>query len=307
LLNATSVNVVWVSKRAGVSGIRASLSADGGRTFSPTRSITPDGLTGARGWESAVMADGGTMHAVWLDGRNASASSGPASAPGQHQHAAMRQDLYHAMWTGGSAPVEAPVAANVCFCCKTAIVSRGSDVFVAWRHLFAGGVRDIALARSPDGGGTFQAPVRVSADNWQIDACPDDGPAMTIDAEGAVHVVWPTLVAGARATGMAIFEAVSRDSGVSFSARTRVDEGTGNPAHPRLATGSSAGTAIVWDELSDGARRIVFRRSGGGPATVVSDGRIASYPAIAATGDGFAVAWTQQDGGHSIVRVVRLP
>jgi hypothetical protein len=299
LVKGTSVDVLWVSKRAGVSGIRAAASTDGGLTFTPARSITPSGVTGARGWESAALGPDGTVHAVWLDGRNA-APAGPA-----HHHGDMRQDIYHAMWTGADPPVETPVASNVCFCCKTAVVARGRDVFVAWRHLFPGGVRDIAVARSADGGRTFQDPVRVSEDNWKIDACPDDGPAMTVDGEGALHVAWPTLVSDPDARRMAIFESTSRDGGVTFSPRARVDGADSGPAHPRLATTAGGRSAVVWDELAHGTRRVLFRPPGGAAAPL-STGGVASYPAIAAVGDGFVVAWTDQAEGASVIRALRV-
>ena len=314
LVKGTSVDVLWVSKRAGVAGIRAAASADGGLTFAPARSITPSGVTGARGWESAALGADGTVHAVWLDGRNAAPSprdskAAPAghahAAAGAHRHADMRQDIYHAMWTGTEAPVEASVASNVCFCCKTAVVTRGRDVFVAWRHLFPGGVRDIAVARSADGGRTFQDPVRVSDDNWKIDACPDDGPAMTVDGEGALHVVWPTLVSDPDARRMAIFESTSRDGGVTFTPRARVDGADSGPAHPRLATTGGGRSAVVWDELAQGTRRVLFRAAGG-TRVPLSTGGVASYPAIAAIGEGFVVAWTDQAEGASVIRAVRV-
>src|SRR5260221_10421543 len=110
--------------------------------------------------------------------------------------------------------------------------------FRRW-HVFPGGVRDIALARSADGGRTFQAPVRVSEDNWKIDACPDDGPAMTIDRRGVLHITWPTLVRDPDAQRMAIFESTSTDGGATFSPRARVDAAAGGPAHPRIATGAA--------------------------------------------------------------------
>jgi hypothetical protein len=322
LVKGTSVDVLWVSKRAGVAGIRAAASTDGGMTFTPARSITPSGVTGARGWESAALGADGTVHAVWLDGRNAqpSLSSAERASAGQaapaatasaakpaaaHHHGDMRQDIYHAMWTGAGAPVETPVATNVCFCCKTAVVARGRDVFVAWRHLFPGGVRDIAVARSADGGRTFQDPVRVSEDNWKIDACPDDGPAMTVDGDGALHVAWPTLVSDPDARRMAIFESTSRDGGVTFSPRSRVDGADSGPAHPRLATTGAGRSAVVWDELAQGTRRVLFRPAGGA-AVPLSTGGVASYPAIAAVGDGFVVAWTDQAEGTSTIRAIRV-
>jgi hypothetical protein len=320
LIDGAAVDVLWVSKRDGVSGIRAAASTDGGRTFGPARSISPAGLTGARGWESAALGADGAVHAVWLDGRNApSPSSGPRAsaaqaasspsneprAPGKHQHGDMRQDIYHAMWKGADAPIETLVAANVCFCCKTAVAARGGDVYVAWRHLFPGGVRDIAIAHSTDGGRTFLDPVRVSQDNWKIDACPDDGPAMAIDAQGAVRLAWPTLVTDADGPRMAIFESTSRDRGVTFSPRVRVDGAAGGPAHPRIAADGGA-SAIVWDELAQGTRRVMFRRPDASSGRAVSTGRIASYPAIAPLSGGFLVAWTDQSGEPSTIRAQLL-
>ncbi len=44
----------------------------------------------------------------------------------------------------------------------------------------------------------------------------------------------------------------------------------------------------------------------GGPASL-STGRVASYPAIAAVGEGFVVAWTDQSGQASALQVFRVP
>lgn len=310
------VTVVWVSKRTGVSGIRAAQSTDGGRTFSPARTISPEGVTGARGWESVAVSDDGVVHAAWLDGRNASsppqpadpASAKHASAPhaadhSAHQHGAMRQDIVHAMWHDNGPIVESPVAENVCFCCKTGVAIKGSDVFVVWRHLFPGGVRDIAIGRSADGGRTFGPPVRVSADNWRIDACPDDGPSLAIDADGAVRVAWPTLLQDGGQPHMAIFEATSRDGGATFSPRGRVDASAAGASHPRLAV-SQGKRAIVWDEPAAEGRRVMLRGADD-RVQALAEGGSASYPAIAAAPGAFVVAWSEQASGRSLVRVIR--
>jgi hypothetical protein len=315
MLTDRGLAVVWVSKRNGVSGIRSARSNDGGRTFSASRTISPEGVTGARGWESAAIDDTGVVHAAWLDGRNAQPSpsaSGPATAgqarpaPGQtHAHGDMRQDIVHAMWRDGEDIVESPVADNVCFCCKTGVATRGRDVFVVWRHLFPGGVRDIAIARSSDGGRTFPAPVRVSADEWKIDACPDDGPSIAIAGDGAIHVAWPTLLQDGGPPHMAIFEAVSRDNGATFSPRARVDGSATGASHPRVAVSRDGARAIVWDEPSAAGRRVMVRMARTDAAAPLAEGGSASYPAIAALDEGFVVAWVEQAGGRSVIRVAR--
>ena len=312
VMHGSQVAVLWVSKTGGVATIRAAASIDGGSTFGPARTITPSGVGGARGWESAALSDDGTVHAVWLDGRNAPPHEHPASTSAlrasvdkPHEHhasgAPMRQDIYHAVWRANEPPAETAVATDVCFCCKTAIATRGADVYVAWRHLFPGGVRDIAVARSVDGGRTFSSPVRVSADNWRIDACPDDGPAMALDPGGALHVVWPTLVGGGRDAHIAIFEAESRDGGATFTPRVRISDPTAAASHPRIATSASGTAEIVWDEVVNSSRRVRMREAAAEPALTFGSGA-AGYPAVAASSGGFVVAWTEQQDERSLVR-----
>ena len=219
---------------------------------------------------------------------------------------APRQDIFHAVWTGIEPLRETRVAANVCFCCKTAIVTNDADVFVAWRHLFDGGVRDIAVAHSSDGGLTFGQPVRASADNWKIDACPDDGPAMAIDGVGILHIVWPTLIHEGGRDRMAIFHASSVDEGMMFSPRERVDDGRGvGASHPRIAAGRDGRVAIAWDQLVNGGRHVVVRVLGNHAfsAHMVDGAGSSSYPSVVATSNGYVVAWSEQteSGSHIVV------
>ena len=343
VLHDAHVDVVWVAKQNGIGVIRTARSTDSGTTFSPARTISPTGATGARGWESAAIADDGSLHVAWLDGRAAGAAADHAAGhrprkyaehadtkgqaaedtehadKGSHQAAdhaahmnharsgwAPRQDIFHAVWTGIEPLRETRVAANVCFCCKTAIVTNDADVFVAWRHLFDGGVRDIAVAHSSDGGLTFGQPVRASADNWKIDACPDDGPAMAIDGVGILHIVWPTLIHEGGRDRMAIFHASSVDEGMMFSPRERVDDGRGvGASHPRIAAGRDGRVAIAWDQLVNGGRHVVVRVLGNHAlsAHMVDGAGSSSYPSVVATSNGYVVAWSEQteSGSHIVV------
>jgi hypothetical protein len=130
---------------------------------------------------------------------------------------------------------------------------------------------------------------------------------MTVDAAGALRLVWPTLVPGPTPR-KGIFYARSSD-GASFSPRVRVDSGERDPAHPQIAR-DGTGAAVVWDEIGNGERHIVMRRiaeSGamGGDDTI-SEERSASYPAIASTPDGLIVAWTSAIPDRSVIHVRRL-
>jgi hypothetical protein len=165
----------------------------------------------------------------------------------------------------------------------------------------------MAVARSTDGGRTFGPPVRLSEDGWAIDACPDDGPSIAVDARSVLHVAWPTQVSPT--SGKGIFYTTSTDGGRSFAPRTRVDDETGGPAHPQLAL-SGDRVVIAWDEGGgSGPRRIRLRTVSPrlAPTETVSAGTsAASYPAIAATADATLVAWTEETATGSDVRVQRF-
>ena len=101
---------------------------------------------------------------------------------------------------------------------------------------------------------------------------------------------------------MGIFESTSRDGGVTFSPRARRRRQF-RSAHPRLAT-TAAGAARWCGRASHGPGACCSARRGA--AAAVSTGGIASYPAIAAVGDGFLVAWTDQAEGASVIRALRV-
>jgi hypothetical protein len=310
-----STEVVWVSRQDGASVVRAAKARAGERSFEPATTVHAAGLTGARGWASLAVGPDQAVHVAWLDGREAQAARASAPAAGHAGHKGMRQDLYQAVsWPDGTR-FETRIATDVCFCCKTGVATApDGTVYVAWRHIYPPNLRDMAVARSTDGGRTFAPPVRVSEDGWALDGCPDDGPSIAVDARGAVHVAWPTLVPGSD-SGKGIFYSYSLDGGRTFAARVRLDEGTG-AGHPQLAVGGDR-VVVVWDQSHEGRRRIVGRALSSDPRAtawtpvlgrpaVLSAERPAVYPAVAATPTSTVVAWTEETRTGSEIRVRRL-
>ncbi len=310
----SGVEVVWASRQGGTSVVRAARARVGERTFDPAVTVHDEHLAGVRGWASLAAGKDATTHVAWLDGRNARKER--AGAGGHSGHGDMRQDLFHASLLPDGTRVEARVAENVCFCCKTGVAtSPDGTVYVAWRHIYPPNLRDIAVARSTDGGRTFAPPVRVSEDGWAIDGCPDDGPSIAVDAGGVVHVAWPTLVPGSD-RGKGIFYSDSSDGGRTFAPRVRLDDGGGAAAHPQLAVGGDR-VVVVWDQQGPKSRRIHSRtisrasQAAGwtpvpGPPAVLSGDLPAIYPAVAATETSTVVAWTEEARTGSIVRVLRI-
>jgi uncharacterized protein (DUF736 family) len=314
------ITVAWTASRADGSGTDLLLarSADEGRRFQPAVTVQAEGAPGLRGWASLAAAPDGTIQAVWLDGREAAGAAASATRPegaaarSHHHgsgHAAARQDLFHARIAAGASAHEQPVATAVCFCCKTAVgTDTGGGVVMAWRHVFPSSERDIAIARSMDGGRSFGAMSRISHDRWRLDACPDDGPALAVGTDGGVHLVWPTEAEGRRA----IFYTRSTGGG-SFAPRVRLDAaGTAgsSPGHPQIAIMRSGELAAAWDETTGDGREVVAVRldRNGTPAAGAPLRLPGGHPALTSVEDSFVVAWSRPSAdGMSRISVRRLP
>jgi hypothetical protein len=313
------VLIVWTAKSQNGTRLLYSRSEDGGVSFTRATPMPGADAAGNRGWESSAVDRGGHLVAVWLDHREMAHSSSSAM---QHDHSsadapkmdgavrAQASKLYFASLDGVSGPHA--LAAGVCYCCKTALAS-GPDgaIYAAWRHVYAGNIRDIAFTMSRDGGRTFTTPARVSDDGWILDGCPENGPSLAVTEDNVVQIVWPTLVAGATADAdpaLALFYSITRD-GRRFSPRERIaTEGT--PRHPQVTT-TPGGLVVAWDEQTlDGSRRVVLTRAAyrSGAAKfsreIVSDGARAQTPAVASISDGMVIAWAS-GAERSVIRVER--
>jgi hypothetical protein len=309
------VVVAW-GARAGGTVIRVARSLDGGRTFASETTLQSTGIAGDRGWHALAIDARGVAHIVWLDHRRLAARPKPTEHDHHKEGAAMAQlsSLYYArVLPNGTTSSERDVLPGVCYCCKTALAAVGeSRLVAAWRHVYPGNIRDIAFAESRDGGLAFGPSTRVSQDQWQLAGCPDDGPALAVDRDGAVHLVWPTVVDGPEPTG-AIFYATSRD-GRTFTPRQRVPTlGSRKPGHPQIAIDRDGRLVIAWDEVIDGVRRAsvvtATREAGralvfGAPRTLGSQS--AAYPMLAVSGARIVAAWTDGTGAEREILVTQI-
>ena len=309
-MRGRTVAVVWTAKRDGVTRVRLARSMDEGRSFAASQSISPAGAPGTRGWASLLIDEQQRVHVLWLDTRVAATESSMPSmsaSVGAGAYAAMgatRQDVYAAVLARDGRLSEHLVATNVCFCCKTAIGQTAAGVWAAWRDVYPGNLRDISFTSLDDRADAQR--VRVSQDGWQLDGCPEDGPAMAAAADGRIDLVWPTLVSNAPLS-KGIFSASTTD-GRAFSTRVRIDSGTGSASHPGLAVTTAGTVAAVWERVSDSTHRIELRQRQGTEwlsPTVLTEGATAASPAIAASGRDFIVAWERRDGPHSRIEVQR--
>ena len=321
-----AIAVTWTAKTTTGTRLWTSRSDDGGQSFAAPRPWPDSDAPGNRGWQTTAVDGSGQVIAVWLDHRELapSAPSGSAQHSG-HQHGATSAEqrdgvaraqlskLYFARL--GTNERAQSITGGVCYCCKTALTTgRDGAIYAAWRHVYPGNIRDIALAVSRDGGRTFTSPMRVSEDNWVLDGCPENGPAIAVDARNRLHVVWPTLVPGASGDSeptLALFYASSHD-GRQFTARQRIPT-DGFARHPQVAVVANGDVMVTWDEqTSDGRRVSVARGTVDDKGTAVFERREMTndargqYPAMVVADDGAVIAWSAGAAGTTVIRVARV-
>ncbi|MGH9219432.1 MAG: hypothetical protein ACRD1W_09015 [Vicinamibacterales bacterium] len=300
------VTVTWNAKDTRTH-IKTARSLDGGRTFGETLGLQSPDAAGDRGWQAAAVDAAGVLHAIWLDHRGMAGGSKGHAHKDEHDGVAMaqRSSLYYA----SSDRTERELFKGVCYCCKTALaIGPDGHLHAAWRHVFANNMRDIAYTVSRDGGKTFAPLTRVHEDKWSINGCPDDGPAITVDGAGTVHLVWPTVLNGEE--GALMYS--TSNNGRPFAAPVRVPTlGSPKPSHPQIAAGAGGRVMIAWDEVvrgvrTAGGRQILIRNGKAELGDVVkfADGS-SSYPVLAATPRGWVAVWGT-GGPTSVIRATML-
>lgn len=318
---APEIVVVWTSRSGPNWKLLTTRSIDGGKTFAAATLVPGSEGSGVRGWQSVAVDARGRVAVLWLDHRGTvaadslhkhkmgtAASSAPMPKADPTERAGL-SELYFATLDGTSA---SRLTSSVCYCCKTSMAVAGDNVYAVWRHVFPGGTRDIGFTMSTDRGKRFAPVSRVGNDQWKFDGCPDNGPAIAVDAQRRAHVAWPTPADGKTIANMALYYAVSRD-GKTFGTRTRIPT-RGPASHPQIIVDTDGSALIAWDEIVDGTRRLGFTRARTAPSGSVSFTSVASpdgtagqwYPSLTTSATGPLAVWVSQRDKGSAIGVARM-
>lgn len=271
-----------------------SYSRDEGKTWS--RPIAPhhDKTRTQHGFASLFELPDQALGLIWLDGRDMELNKSP-------QGGAM--DVYFASFDQSwKQTAEASVNARVCECCQTSATMTDEGPIVAFRDRSSDETRDIYVTRvdpstSLGAGGKWTTATNVHADNWKIDACPVNGPAVTARGK-TVAVAWFTAVGD---NGHA-YAAFSQDSGRTWGAPTRLDDNLAN-GHVDIEMLDDGSAVATWVEFTN--ERAQFRArtvtpSGGRSAAIVIAGegeaRVSGYPHLTKRGTDLVFAWTESTG-----------
>lgn len=228
------------------SELRLSRSTDGGKTFGPSILVNDDGQAINHTFDSLHVAPNGDLHLAWIDGRDGKKDPGTFAT----------KSTDHGRSVGPNRKIDD----DTCVCCRTSLAtSRDGLVYVAWRKIFEGHIRETVVARSADGGDTYSPPVVVGNDRWIYPACPHRPASLGVDRAGRLYVVWYTE--GTDETP-AIYLAYSDDRGVTFSPKQQLNTSKGTfPDHPQMAVDPDGRIVVVWEEQSPVRREVVMSYS----------------------------------------------
>jgi hypothetical protein len=271
--------------------VNISRSADGGKTWGKPVVPHTDGTQTEHGFVSLIPLPDGRLGASWVDGR---ALKGMKEDAEEHEgplpvSMALR---YAAIDASGKVSDEAVLDERICECCQTSAALTAEGPIIVYRDRSESEVRDNYFIRRE--GEKWSSPRPVGVDNWEISACPVNGPSVAADGR-RVAVAWFTEEGNDPRVNVAF----SNDAGATFGAPVRVDDGDvmGRVDVVMLLDGS---VLVCWmsGTKERGANKVRRLRSDGalGPISIISESDIArasGFPRMARLGDTVHFAWTQ--------------
>ena len=186
------------------------------------------------------------------------------------------------------------IVSNVCECCRLTLALDGQGrIFLSYRSVAATGpmFRDIAVARSDDGGKTFHSTI-VNHDGWELNACPTDGATITVDHAGRLDIVWFTAAGDVPR----VYIASSTDHGSSFSKPALLDPGQKQSKHAYAVAIGDGLALVAWDDYnSTPVVKWGIYNLATGTVRVLGNEADAVYPVVAVDGDQLAVIAMRHD------------
>jgi hypothetical protein len=274
------VVVLWTrpgSSRFGSGPLATAVSDDGGRTWREGPNPADDRSQDGHGYADLAADSAGRFHAVWLDSRDG----------GQGLRAARSAD------GGLTWSANATLDTRTCECCWNELLPTGRQgMRVIYRDKDP---RDMAVAASDDGGGTWRRLGVAGAFRWSFEGCPHVGGALAQTGRARLHALaWTGEEAHA---GLYVLD--SSDGGGSWGPPRRVG---GERAHRGDLAAAGRTLAAVWDEPGDTGRGVYGAvskdagRTWSAPRRLSDGAWNAGFPAVVPSGTGFRAFWTEAQG-----------
>lgn len=279
--------------------IRYSYSATDGSHFSEPLTVNDNHELIGHRFEALAVSDAGHVYMAWVDKRDRQAHE---KQGGQYKGGA----LYYSHKAPGqdSFSPNIKIVDNSCECCRLAIeLDTDGLPVVMWRHIYGDNIRDHGLVRFTSAK-QFSKPVRVSHDNWQIDACPHHGPALSIDTLGRYHSAWFNDADQRQG----LFYAYSSDEGASFSSPLSFGAYDRQAAHPDVLSIEDK-VYLSWKEFDGERTQILLMRSDNNgrdwtlPRVVAVTTEMSDYPFLIPQAEQVFISWHTKTKGYQLIAV----
>jgi hypothetical protein len=291
--------------------IHLSRSVDHGLTWMALPSPHRDGVSGQHSFLSPFVA-GQELGLVWLDAQQQHHVHAQ-TANGKDEYLGAVGLRYASFASDGTQHADTFIDPITCECCPTAaaVSARGPVVAYRDRATPAGAnpeeirydsptVRDIHVVRLEDG--RWTSPRRVYADNWVINGCPDNGPA--VDAVGhQVVVAWWTAANNHPHVSVAF----SDDAGDTFGAPIRVDLKAAEGHVTIAAVDEGQGAVVGWlEDHTTYARWVGHNGRLGPPVSLGPAPNHARLPRWFNVANDVRAIWSEEARGQRSVHMARL-
>ena len=268
------------------------LSVDGSAWREPFL-LHQDGTESEHGFVT-LFSQEGSVGAVWLDGRNYIVDG--EFLYQDHNGNVLGTALHYAQFSSSGNRLKSFELDEIACDCCLPVIAQSSDGFVlAYRDRSLEERRDIVVRRMS--GGNWQDAVLVGADNWIIEACPINGPAIAADGD-SVAVAWFSATNNEPYVRLAL----SADAGKSFGEPIEIDA-DGSFGHVDLVLTDEGDAIVSWlrsdaDRVAITLRRITVEGVVGEAQTVahIDIGRPADFPQMVKVGRPRVFAWSDFDG-----------
>lgn len=279
--------------------VRFSRSIDGGKSFSTPLTVNDNLDMIGHSFATMVLNEQDDIFISWLDSRDrvqAKKNGDPYTGSALY--------YAHSDNDGINFSDNLKLADGTCQCCRIAMAIDQKNLPVTiWRHIFEGGIRDHAIL----GFETKVRPktiTRATTDDWQLDACPHHGPALSIDQHNTYHMVWFTQGTARKGS----FYAHSTNAGQSFSAPVKLGANGLAATHP-VITSDHNNLVIAWKTF-DGEHTLIQSMnsqdkgtSWNEPYLIAQTNGASDHPFLIQHHERTFLSWHSADEGYRLIEV----
>ena len=295
--NSGRINILYYADEEQKSTSFYSYSDDNGKTFSPPALISDHAQSAMHYMDKMLIDKHDNLYLFWHDTRH---------EVHDKEIGAGVLSLYYSIKTpaANSRFSNHFLSSGICSCCRTAAAfSNDGKPIIFARMVYDNGVRDHALIRM-NKDNSWQKPIRVTHDNWEIEACPEHGPAMAIDAQNRTHLTWFTL----GDTRQGIFYAQTDNFGKTVSSPLTLGNTDHIPSHADVIALNQR-VIIVWKEFDGEQSSLHIKESldrgitWSDKTTGLKSSAKNNHPKLISNNTDIFLSWTSADKGHRIIKL----